>query len=903
MLVRTNNVRNVLLRAPYLFELPPTLSSVAYQSSGSRAAPESSDDTTSRVSSLIQQPNWERSSLLKSMVSHMAPRAAAKVLQLHGGDTELGVRFFKWVCKHSTYCYDLDSRIALLNLLVSCESLYGLAQKAIALLIKELNNSEPEIMRLMGALENMRKVGFWLSYPCYSSLLMSLARLDLGFLTFMVYKKMVSDGFLLGVIDYRNVINALCKNGFVQSAEMFVCRVLKLGFRLDTHICTSLVLGNCRESHLQEASRVFDIMSKSHGCEPNSVTYSILVHGYCEIDKLDEAFRLKEEMSEKGCQPSTRTFTVLIKALCDIGSTDKALGLLDEMVTKGCKPNVHTYTVLIDRLCREGKIEEANGMFRKMLADELFPGTVTYNALINGYCKEGRVISAFELLGVMEKRLCKPNIRTYNELIEGLCKVYKTYKAMFLLKRIVDNGLLPNRVTYNILIDGFCKEGQLGLAFETFKSMSSFGIEPDCFSFTALIDGLCKQGRPGHASSILGLMVKKGISPDEVTMTALIDGYCKNDEIGNASMLFEKMVEKKKLTTPHTFNCFLDILSKDDKVHAAQAMLGKMLKYGSVPSVVTYTILVDGLCQTGDIMCALKMLDLMRQTSRPPNVYTYTVVINGLCLNGRVEEAEKLLFSMSDFGIPPNHVTYTVLVKGLVNAGRLDHAFEILSVMVQKGFQPNARIYSALLAGLVLSNEAKEDACSYMSSTSTDAIPLLPKDIDDNCISSYAFRNMDIEHAFSLEEKVRKCGCSTMDLYNFVVMGLCREARVAEADHIINNVVKCGVFPQKAVCALINSYCKERRYDHCLDFMTTILNQGFVPSVLSYCSVIQGLYSEGRAQQGEELFSELLRHNDIKEKSSVLPYLEILVKKEEPEDCLHILKLIEQMGCGERPII
>ncbi|KAM1421591.1 hypothetical protein ACFX2I_003830 [Malus domestica] len=741
MLVRTNNVRNVLLRAPYLFELPPTLSSVAYQSSGSRAAPESSDDTTSRVSSLIQQPNWERSSLLKSMVSHMAPQAAAKVLQLHGGDTELGVRFFKWVCKHSTYCYDLDSRIALLNLLVSCESLYGLAQKAIALLIKELNNSEPEIMRLMGALENMRK--------------------------------MLSDGFLLGVIDYRNVINALCKNGFVQSAEMFVCRVLKLGFRLDTHICTSLVLGNCRESHLQEASRVFDIMSKSHGCEPNSVTYSILVHGYCEIDKLDEAFRLKEEMSEKGCQPSTRTFTVLIKAL----------------------------------------------------------------------------------------------------------------------------------VTYNILIDGFCKEGQLGLAFETFKSMSSFGIEPDCFSFTALIDGLCKQGRPGNASSILGLMVKKGISPDEVTMTALIDGYCKNDEIGNASMLFEKMVEKKKLTTPHTFNCFLDILSKDDKVHAAQAMLGKMLKYGSVPSVVTYTILVDGLCQTGDIMCALKMLDLMRRTSRPPNVYTYTVVINGLCLNGRVEEAEKLLFSMSDFGIPPNHVTYTVLVKGLVNAGRLDHAFEILSVMVQKGFQPNTRIYSALLAGLVLSNEAKEDACSYMSSTSTDATPLLRKDIDDNCISSYAFKNMDIEHAFSLEEKVRKCGCSTMDLYNFVVMGLCREARVAEADHIINNVLKCGVFPQKAVCALINSYCKERRYDHCLDFMTTILNQGFVPSVLSYCSVIQGLYSEGRAEQGEELFSELLRHNDIKEKSSVLPYLEILVKKEEPEDCLHILKLIEQMGCGERPII
>ncbi|PQQ19112.1 pentatricopeptide repeat-containing protein [Prunus yedoensis var. nudiflora] len=790
----------------------------------------------------------------------------------------------------------LNLGILLLNLMVSSSDLYVIAQKAIILLIKEFSNNEPEILKLMEAFDNMRKIGFWLSYPCYSSLLMSLASLDLGFLSFLVYKRMVDNGFLLGVIDYRTIINALCKNGFVQSAEMFLCMVLKLGFQLDTHICTSLVLGNCRECNLREASRVFDIMSKGGGCGPNSVTYSILIHGYCQIGKLDEAFHLKKEMSEKGCQPTTRTYTVLIKALCDIGSTDKALGLLDEMVSKGCKPNVHTYTILIDRLCREGKIEEANAMFRKMLKDGLFPGTVTYNALINGYCKEGRVISAFELLGVMEKRQCKPNIRTYNELMEGLCKVYKTYKAMFLLKRVVDNGLLPNRVTYNILIDGFCREGQLGLAFETFKSMSSFGLEPDCFSFTALIDGICKQGRPGHASSILGSMVKKGISPDEVTMTALIDGYCKIGEIGNASMLFGKMVEKRTLTTAHTFNCFLDVLSKDDKVHATQAMLGKMVKYGSVPSVVTYTILVNALCQTGEITCALKMLDLMRQTSCPPNVYTYTVVINGLCQNGRVEEAEILLFSMSDFGIPPNHITYTVLIKALVNAGRLDHAYEILCVMVQKGYQPSTRIYSALLVGSVLSSEAKEEARSMLEHYLQGTLMMIA--FPDMFLEIWRSNMLSVLKKRSKDVVGRQQICTTLLLWVYAGrQELLKQIRLPKI------YLKRGLLPEKAVSALINSYCKERQYDHCLDFMKTILNHGFVPSVSSYCSVIQGLYSEGRAEQGEELFSDLLRHNDIKEKAAVLPYLEILVKKEEPEHCLDIIKLIEQMGCRERPII
>ncbi|KAG5512696.1 hypothetical protein RHGRI_038879 [Rhododendron griersonianum] len=63
------------------------------------------------------------------------------------------------------------------------------------------------------------------------------------------------------------------------------------------------------------------------GCNPNGVMYSLLVHGLCEAWEIEEAFRLKEEMSEKSCRPSTRTYTVLIKALCDIGLTDKAFRL------------------------------------------------------------------------------------------------------------------------------------------------------------------------------------------------------------------------------------------------------------------------------------------------------------------------------------------------------------------------------------------------------------------------------------------------------------------------------------------------------------------------------------------------------------------------------------------------
>lgn len=896
MLAHRTKLLNLASRAFLLVPSPPSISHASCSSSVGPTNPEATDDLISRVSALMKKPNWEQSSLLKSLVSHMSPGTASKLIERHSSDIELGVRFFKWVCRQSTYCYDLDSRILLLKLMLS-SNLLRISHKAIVVLMKECSTSEAEILKLMGGLDDMRKTGFCLTYPCYSTLLMSLARLGMGLLAFCVYKRMVADGFVPGVIDYRTIINALCKNGWVQAAETFFCRMLKLGFGLDSHTCTSLVLGSCRVNDLQEAFRVFEIMSKGDGFEPNSVTYSILIHGLCQMGKLEEAFCLKEKMSKKGCQPGTRTYTVLLKALCDFGLTNKALSLFNDMVRKGCKPNVHTYTILIDGLCREGRTEEANGLFREMLKDELFPGTVTYNALINGYCKDGHIISAFELLSVMERRRCRPNIRTYNQLMEGLCRVGKSYKAMFLLKRVIENSLMPDIVTFNVLIDGFCREGQLEMAYNIFKLMNSFGLQPDVFSFTAYIDGLCKQGRPEQASSMLGLMTKKGISPDEVTLTALIDGYCKIGDIGTASVLFERMVKKRNLTTPHTLNSFLDILTRDNKVHKGEAILGKMLKYGLSLSVVTYTILVNALCQAGQITSALEMLELMKRASCLPNVYTYTVVINGLCQSGRLEEAEKLLFNMPSIGISPNHITYTVLVKAHVNAGNLDRAFEILNIMVSNGCQPSTRIYSALLSGFVQSHMAITPSfnCSVESSSS-----LSP---NENSTLANVFTKMDVELAFKIEDKFNRYGGSTIDLHNTLAAGLCKVGRIAEAAYLTKDVMKRGLFPEKAVDSIIQHYCKEHHYDCCLGFMQLLFDHGFVPSASCCCSAVHGLRSIGRVKEAQRLVSELLRHNDIEENIEVLPFIDFLARKEQPDQCLEILKLVEQVHYRERPII
>ncbi|XVE72705.1 hypothetical protein DITRI_Ditri11bG0060600 [Diplodiscus trichospermus] len=883
------------------FNSASALCSVSFLSSHNRTTPAvvTSEDTAHRISSLINQPNWKTDHILKSLVSHMNPNVAAQVILLQDDKVSLAFQFFQWVCQHSTYCYDLTSRIHLLNLLISSSS-FRIAHKVVIELIKYCSNNENDLLKLMEALDEMRKAGFCLNYPGYSILLMSLAKLSMGILSFFVYKRMVAEGLTPGAIDYGTIINALSKIGFVFQAEMFMSQALKLGFGFGSHICTSIVLGYCRKIDLCQAFRVLDVMSKSDGCGANSVTYSILIHGLCESGRVEEAFALKERMKEKGCQPSTRTYTVLVKALCDDRLIGKALDLVEEMIAKGCKPNVYTYTVLIDGLCREGKIEDANGMFRQMIKGGVCPGIVTYNALINGYCKEGKIVSAFELLSVMERRNCKPNIRTYNELIEGLCRVNKPYKGMLLLGRVVNNGLLPNSVTYNILIDGFCREGHFNMASKIFELMNSFGVDPDAYSFTAVIDGLCKQGRLRHANGLLGKMIKKGIEPDEVTFTALMDGFCKIGNTGYASKLFNMMIVNGCLKTCHAFNSMLHVLSKECKLIKEYALVGKILKHGLAPSVVTYTILVGALLQAGKVDHSLSMMELMKQVGCPPNVYTYNVIVNGLCQIGRVEDAERILHSMSDLGVPPNDGTYTVLVKAHIYTGRLDRALDIMSIMVKNGYQPNSHIYSALIAGFVSSNEAiKVGNSSFISPLGS---PLTAENYDE-CVFSNVLKEMDLEHAFRLRLEIEKFIGSVLEFDNFLITGLCRGGRILDAEHLTKDILKQGLYPDKACFSVIDWHSKNSNCNECLEFLDLILSHGFLPSLASYCSVIHCMRTKGKIKEAQRLLSDLMKYNNIGETNAVLPHIEFLVNCDEPEKCVELLKLIEQMANREKPVI
>lgn len=120
------------------------------------------------------------------------------------------------------------------------------------------------------------------------------------------------------------------------------------------------------------------------GYDPNVVTLSSLLNGYCRCNRISEAVALVDQMVETGYQPNTITFNLLIHGLFLHNKASEAVALveLDRMVEKGCQPNLVTYGVVANGLCKRGNIDLALDLLKKMDKVNIEANVVIYSTVI-----------------------------------------------------------------------------------------------------------------------------------------------------------------------------------------------------------------------------------------------------------------------------------------------------------------------------------------------------------------------------------------------------------------------------------------------------------------------------------------------------------------------------------------
>jgi pentatricopeptide repeat protein len=84
----------------------------------------------------------------------------------------------------------------------------------------------------------------------------------------------------------------------------------------------------CYQNGLVE--RVKEIWGEMN-CNPNAYSYSLLMSAFCEIDRLEDAEKLWEEMRKKEIEPDVISYNTMIGGFCKIGDVGSAEEFFREM--------------------------------------------------------------------------------------------------------------------------------------------------------------------------------------------------------------------------------------------------------------------------------------------------------------------------------------------------------------------------------------------------------------------------------------------------------------------------------------------------------------------------------------------------------------------------------------------
>jgi pentatricopeptide repeat protein len=232
------------------------------------------------------------------------------------------------------------------------------------------NNQAEEALELIHKqLESEERRGC-INTVIYSTVLKGFAvnrRIDK---VFAVYKEMRSQGIACNTITYNTMLDACAKCCAMSRASQLL-EDMK-GSRVEPDIITysTIIKGYCLEGDVDRAFHILEEMKGDDKLSPDEIMYNSILDGCAKQNRIEEALRVLEEMKTAGVGPSNYTLSILVKLLGRARRLDQAFRMVEELSCQnGFRPNVHVYTCLVQACILNRRLDRALALHNTMVAD------------------------------------------------------------------------------------------------------------------------------------------------------------------------------------------------------------------------------------------------------------------------------------------------------------------------------------------------------------------------------------------------------------------------------------------------------------------------------------------------------------------------------------------------------
>ncbi|KAJ8617293.1 hypothetical protein MRB53_013479 [Persea americana] len=364
----------------------------------------------------------------------------------------------------------------------------------------------------------------------YNKLLHAYVSHGLPLQCFSLYSQMCLSACPLNHYSFTFLFTACAALSSSKDGLRFHAHFLKLGFRFDAHVFTSLLDMYAKSGLLLSARQLFDEMP-----ERDIPAWNSIIAGYARCGKLAEARDLFDRMPAR----NVVTWTAMISGYSQNGRFQEAVEMFVRMgEQENVRPNEVTVASVLPACANLGALELGERINRYVREHGFLKNVFVGNSLMEMYAKCGRIDRArqvFEEIGEVR------NFCSWNSMIMGLAVHGRWKEGLELFHNMLSGGTAPDDITFVGVLLACTHGGLVDTGWQYFHLMEKeFSLSPKLEHYGCMVDLL---GRAGLLKEAYHLITSMPMKPDSVVWGALL-GACSffgNVELAEiaAEFLFE----------------------------------------------------------------------------------------------------------------------------------------------------------------------------------------------------------------------------------------------------------------------------------------------------------------------------------------------------------------------------
>ncbi|RVW16961.1 Pentatricopeptide repeat-containing protein, mitochondrial [Vitis vinifera] len=404
-------------------------------------------DTGKLCKLLCTHSNSSIESLLNGASVDVSPTLVLEVLKKLSNSGVIALSFFRWAEKQKGFKYSTENYNALIEALGKIK----------------------QFKMIWNLVNDMRSKGL-LTQETFALISRRYARARKVKEAVETFEKMEKFGLQPVLSDFNRLLDALCKSRHVERAQEVFDKMKDRKFRPDIKSYTILLEGWGQEQNLLRLDEVYREM-KDEGFEPDAVTYGILINAHCKARRYDAAVELFHKMEANKCMPTPHiyctlineapTYNAVVGSYCQSMRMDDAYRIVDEMRKCGVGPQTRTYDIILHHLIKARRTKEAYRVFQGMSSEPgCEPSVSTYEIVVRMFCNEERVDMALRVWDEMKAKGVLPGMHMFSTLINSLCYENKLDEACKYFHEMLDMGIRPPAAMFSNLKQTLLDEGK-----------------------------------------------------------------------------------------------------------------------------------------------------------------------------------------------------------------------------------------------------------------------------------------------------------------------------------------------------------------------------------------------------------------------------------------------------------